>query len=334
MILASLIVAGLAASFFGDRPGTVQLTLSPEAPPLRPRRPRRGRGGNPATSGSPRSPQGIGCRYGTPRCCGSTAGEISTSSTRASRRSNATRRTASSRACTAPRTSAIHRTWRWARTGASGCSIRTAGGSRSFHPLEKSTDGSSSTATLSGSRSTAGMASRLRPSRRQPAVPAFLREWKARRGLRHLFSGGGPELATADGWMIAAGPGAFVYPFRHAGLLASYTLDGRLRYFRRTIDPLRFRPCTSIRPGGRRSTPRRRRPRSAAASWAATSSCSAPGPPRPAGAAVLDVYEVDTGAYRWSLHPPEVDARYVALTADRLFSASRRGVTIWRPVGR
>src|SRR4051812_18573508 len=34
MVLATLIVAGLAASFFGDRPRTVQLTLSPEAPPL------------------------------------------------------------------------------------------------------------------------------------------------------------------------------------------------------------------------------------------------------------------------------------------------------------
>ena len=45
---------------------------------------------------------------------------------------------------------------------------------------------------------------------------------------------------------------------------------------------------------------------------------------------VVDVYDVETGSYRWSLRPPEPDARYVVLTADRLFSASRRGVTIWR----
>jgi hypothetical protein len=45
---------------------------------------------------------------------------------------------------------------------------------------------------------------------------------------------------------------------------------------------------------------------------------------------VIDVYDAETGSYRWSLRPPEPDARYVVLTADRLFSASRRGVTIWR----
>jgi hypothetical protein len=131
---------------------------------------------------------------------------------------------------------------------------------------------------------------------------------------------------TADGWIVPTGPDAFVYPFRHAGILASYTLDGRPRFFRRTIDPLRLPPVHFDAAGLQTIDPEAPQ---------ASFSASVVGPDLfvlNAGGKdrVIDVYDVETGSYRWSLHPPEPDARYVVLTADRLFSASRRGVTIWR----
>jgi hypothetical protein len=60
---------------------------------------------------------------------------------------------------------------------------------------------------------------------------------------------------TADGWIVPSGPDAFVYPFRHVGLLASYTVDGRLRFFRRTIDPLRLPPVHFDTAGGQTIDP-------------------------------------------------------------------------------
>jgi hypothetical protein len=44
----------------------------------------------------------------------------------------------------------------------------------------------------------------------------------------------------------------------------------------------------------------------------------------------LDVYGAADGSYRYSMKPPEPDARYVVLTEDRLYSASKRGLTIWK----
>lgn len=136
------------------------------------------------------------------------------------------------------------------------------------------------------------------------------------------------ELQTwvaADGWFVPGAPGALIYPFRHAGLLVSYTMDGRLRFFRRTIAPLPL-PQVRVDAAGRQSLPD--------APLASISGSvvgndlhllTAMGDER-----VLDVYDAGSGSYRHSLRPPEKDARYVVLTADRLYSASRRGVTVWR----
>jgi hypothetical protein len=130
---------------------------------------------------------------------------------------------------------------------------------------------------------------------------------------------------AADGWFVSGEPGALIYPFRNAGLLVSYTMDGRLRFFRQTIAPISL-PQVRIDAAGRQSIPD--------ATLVSISGSvvgndlhllAAMGDER-----VLDVYDAGTGSYRYSLRPPERDARYVVLTADRLYSASRRGVTVWK----
>jgi hypothetical protein len=131
---------------------------------------------------------------------------------------------------------------------------------------------------------------------------------------------------TADGWIVPTGPDAFIYPLRHVGILASYTLDGRPRFFRRTIDPLRLPPVHFDAAGLQTIDPAAPQDSfSASVVGQDLFVLNAASKDR-----VIDVYDVETGSYRWSLRPPEPDARYVIVTADRLFSASRRGVTIWR----
>jgi hypothetical protein len=134
---------------------------------------------------------------------------------------------------------------------------------------------------------------------------------------------------AADGWIVPAGPGILIYPFRNAGLLASYTVDGRSRYFRRTIDPVPL-PKVRVDAAGRQSlgaeTPLSTISGSVVGDGlyllSATSAANT--------GRVLDVYDAATGSYRYSFKPPEPDARYVVLTEDFLYSASARGVTIWR----
>ncbi|MEA2560936.1 MAG: SMP-30/Gluconolactonase/LRE-like region [Acidobacteriota bacterium] len=133
------------------------------------------------------------------------------------------------------------------------------------------------------------------------------------------------ELQTsiaADGWIVPGADG-FFYPFRNAGLLASYTWDGRLRFFRQTIDPVPL-PKVRVDTAGRQSVPD-------ATLVSISSSVVEDNLFVLTGERVLDVYDVETGSYRYSLHPPEKDTRYVVLTGDRLYSASQRGVTVWRP---
>jgi hypothetical protein len=133
------------------------------------------------------------------------------------------------------------------------------------------------------------------------------------------------ELQTsiaADGWIVATADG-IVYPFRNAGLLVSYGWDGRLRFFRQTIDPVPL-PKVRVDAAGRQSVPD-------ATVVSISSSVVGDELLVLTGGRALDVYDVETGSYRYSLHPPERDARYVVLTGDRLYSAGRRGVTVWRP---
>lgn len=127
---------------------------------------------------------------------------------------------------------------------------------------------------------------------------------------------------AADGWIVSGGSGSWIYPFRNAGLLASYSIDGRLRYFRQTLDPVPL-PSVRVDSGGRQivaeNTP------------VVAISGSVVGKDLYVlnGSKTLDVYDAETGSYRHSLKPPEGDARYVVLAGDLLYSASGRGVTIW-----
>lgn len=126
---------------------------------------------------------------------------------------------------------------------------------------------------------------------------------------------------AADGWIVPAQEGIF-YAFRNAGLLVSYAWDGRLRFFRQTIDPVAL-PKVKIDTAGRQSVPD-------AAVVSISSSVVGEEWFVLNGERALDVYDAETGSYRYSLRPPEEDARYVVLAADRLYSASKRGVTIWK----
>ncbi|HEX6864197.1 MAG TPA: hypothetical protein VF414_15315, partial [Thermoanaerobaculia bacterium] len=132
------------------------------------------------------------------------------------------------------------------------------------------------------------------------------------------------ELQTsiaADGWIVPAADG-FFYPFRNAGLLAFYTWDGRLRFLRQTIDPVPL-PVVRMDAAGRQSVPD-------ATVVSIGSSVVGDELFVLTGERLLDVYDVEKGSYRYSLRPPEKDARYVVLTSDRLYSAGKRGVTIWK----
>jgi DNA-binding beta-propeller fold protein YncE len=147
-----------------------------------------------------------------------------------------------------------------------------------------------------------------------------------KRSFGALFQKDFQTWAAADGWFVPAGPGLLIYPFRNAGLLISYAMDGRLRFFRQTIHPVPL-PRIKVDAAGRPSVP--------AETPVSTVSGSVVGDSlyllTPAGdGKVLDVYGTVDGGYRYSMKPPEPDARYVVLTEDRLYSASRRGVTIWK----
>ena len=141
-----------------------------------------------------------------------------------------------------------------------------------------------------------------------------------------LFQDEFQTSVAADGWFVPAGPGVLIYPFRNAGLLVSYSMDGRLRFFRQTIAPLPL-PRVKVDAAGRQSVPTEIPVSTVSGSVAGDSLYLL----TPTGAGkVLDVYGTVDGSYRYSMKPPEPDARYVVLTEDRLYSASKRGVTIWK----
>ncbi len=151
----------------------------------------------------------------------------------------------------------------------------------------------------------------------------YSEEGKLESSFGNLFPEDLQTSMAADGWIIPAGD-RFLYPFRNAGLLISYTWDGRLRFFRQTIEPVPL-PKVRVDSAGRQSV--------GDAPVAAISGSVVGDDLYILGGSrrVLDVYDVGTGSYRYSMRPPEDGARYVVLTEDRLYSASRRGVTVWKP---
>jgi hypothetical protein len=142
-----------------------------------------------------------------------------------------------------------------------------------------------------------------------------------------LFTSELQSALTMDGWMVDAGSGAFIYVFVHEGLLASYSPDGRLRYLRATIEAPSLPQVRIDAAGGQTIDPE-----------APKSSISGSLSGRdlyvlaltPDKRRVLDVYDAESGSYRYSLEPPDRDTRYVVVTPQRLYSASRSRVTVWR----
>ena len=133
---------------------------------------------------------------------------------------------------------------------------------------------------------------------------------------------------AADGWIVSNGE-FLVYPFRNAGLLVSYSMDGRLRFFREAIAPVPL-PSVHVDAAGLPSVDRNAPLASISGSIVGDELYVLSDAP---GGRALDVYETEHGSYRYSLHSPEADARFVVVTADRVYSASRRGVTVWRLAG-
>lgn len=135
---------------------------------------------------------------------------------------------------------------------------------------------------------------------------------------------------TADGWMVPAGPNGFLYLFRHVGLIASYSIEGHLRYLRWTIDPVPLPEVRLDAAGGHFV--------SKDAPLASISGSVVGGElhvlsVRGGGERVLDVYDAWSGAYIYSFWPPEMDSWYALLTSDRFYNANRQGLTIWRRTG-
>jgi hypothetical protein len=328
VVLASLILAGLVASFFGDRPRTVQLTLSPEAPPLV------------AQTAAAKSWREARFEPIADIPAGETLPLRNPTLLRLDGRGNLyvldSGESQVERYSLDGRLASVYGP---ADLGnPSDMAVGEDGSVQVLDPDRRRITVFSPQGTIARRIALDRTAFRIALDRQNGFVAAL------HRSGRHLFqrfsAGGEPGAAfgaffpeevqsslTADGWIVPIGPDAFVYPFRHAGLLASYTLDGRLRFFRRTIDPLRLPPVHFDTAGGQTIDP---------AAPQASFSASVVGRDLfvlSAGSGkdrVVDVYDAETGSYRWSLRPPEPDARYVVLTADRLFSASRRGVTIWR----
>lgn len=327
LVLASLILAGLAASFFGDRPRTVPLTLSPEAPPLV------------AQTAAARSWREARFERIADIPAGETLPLRNPTLLRLDGRRNLyvldSGESQVERYSLDGKLAAVYGP---ADLGnPSDVAVAEDGSVQVLDPDRRRITVFSPQGTIARRISLDRNVFRIALDGQGGFVAALHRSGKH---LFQRFSGSGepgvsfgtffPEelqsSLTADGWIVPTGPDTFAYPFRHAGILASYTVDGRLRFFRRTIDPLRLPPVHFDAAGLQTINP---------AEPQASFSASVVGPDlfvldAASKDRVLDVYDVETGTYRWSLRPPEPDARYVVLTADRLFSASRRGVTIWR----
>jgi hypothetical protein len=131
---------------------------------------------------------------------------------------------------------------------------------------------------------------------------------------------------AADGWIVG-GSGFFVYFFRNIGLIAAFTWDGTPRYLRTTIAPV---PPIQVHidAAGHPSVDRRAPLASVGGGvWKDELYVLSEIAP---GRRILDVYGVDDGSYRYSIRPPEDDARSILLAEGRLYVASHRGVSVWR----
>src|SRR6185295_4200501 len=239
MVFASLILIGLAASFFGDRPRTVRLALSPDAPPPQ--------------------PQAVAARrweeVGLERIAAIPAGDRLPLK-------NPTLLRIGRKGSLYVLDSGDSQVERYSPEGKP---LSIYGAADLGYPTDVAVGDNGEVWVVDPDRkritvfSPAGKVARRIELEKVPYRLA-LAGWTGfvvtlHRGGKELFQsyvGEGkpagrfgaffPEdlqsSLTADGWIVPAGPSTFIYPFRHAGLLASYTIHGRLRFFRQTIRPV------------------------------------------------------------------------------------------------
>lgn len=148
-------------------------------------------------------------------------------------------------------------------------------------------------------------------------------------GFGRLLAGDLQDTLALDGDVARDGDG-LVYAATHAGLLAAYRLDGDLRFLVRTIDPVEL-PKILESPNGER----RVAPGSPFAALAVSVSggrihvlVDAPAPDGGPGRA-LDVYDDRDGRYLYSFHAPE-RASFALVSGDRLYTIRGDEVTRWR----
>jgi hypothetical protein len=149
-------------------------------------------------------------------------------------------------------------------------------------------------------------------------------------GFGQLLAGDSQDLLTLDGDVARDGAGGFVYAAAHTGLLASYTVNGELRFLVRTIDPIELPKVVQV--SGR---PDRISPGSRLAALTVSVSgeliyvlADLPvfqgGPGR-----ALDVYSNRDGRYLYSVRAPE-QTPFASVAGDHVYTIHDDVVTRWR----
>jgi hypothetical protein len=152
-------------------------------------------------------------------------------------------------------------------------------------------------------------------------------------GFGRLLAGGSQDLLALDGDVARDGAGGFVYAAAHAGLLAAYGPRGETRFQVATIDPVELPRIVQVAGKPSRLAP-------GARLSALTVSVSgdeiyvlADVPARPPSKAgrsrALDVYSHRDGRYLYSFHAPE-PAPFALVAGDRLYTIRDDVVTRWR----
>lgn len=148
-------------------------------------------------------------------------------------------------------------------------------------------------------------------------------------GFGRLLAGDLQDPLALDG-NVARDDDGLVYAAIHAGLLAAYTFDGNLRFLVRTIDPVALPKILESPKGERRIAPG-----SPFAALAVSVSggriyvlvdvpAVGGGPSR-----ALDVYGDRDGRYLYSFRAPE-QASFALVSGDRLYTIHGDEVTRWR----
>ncbi|HEX3529029.1 MAG TPA: hypothetical protein VH988_18385 [Thermoanaerobaculia bacterium] len=149
-------------------------------------------------------------------------------------------------------------------------------------------------------------------------------------GFGRLLEGDAQDPLTLDGDVARDGTGGFVYAALHTGLLASYTLDGALRFLVQTIDRVKL-PTIVTATGASRKV--------AAGSPFAALTVSVAGDEiyvlvdapafQGSPSRALDVYSNRDGSYLYSFHAPE-QTSFALVAGDHMYTIQDAVITRWR----